>query len=527
MYLNYFGLSEPPFRITPHTDFFFAGANRGATLDALLYAVTHDEGIVKVTGEVGSGKTMLCRVLMERLPKNVETIYLANPSLSREEILYAIADELKLALNAERATRLIRELQDKLIERYAAGKRVVVLIDEAHAMPKETLEEIRLLSNLESGRHKLLQIVLFGQPELDSHLDTSDMRQLKERITHSFRLEPMVTDDIRSYIDFRMRAAGYKGPDVFSKSAIRLISSSSKGLTRRINILADKSLLAAFANNSHAVGAREARAAIRDSDFFKAQNSWSKPWIGIAGVAAGLFAGVWITSSLQLGSPIEISSPPPQKATVRPPPAASASPTGQAESRAASNTPHDMGISPSALDQQVAKSEISTHSASVTDGKLEQLKAVDDGPAKPRSTKPEMTPGKPDSSASPSASKPAHEAVGLAEQMGPVSRERFKFTQEWLVTASVSHHSIQLMTASASQLQKLERFMKSASKSLPQDKLYVYSVKIDGQQHFRVAYGDFPDLQKAREALKDLPASLNSPNPYLRTIARMKSQNSQ
>lgn len=526
MYLNYFGLSEPPFRITPHTDFFFAGANRGATLDALLYAITHDEGIVKVTGEVGSGKTMLCRVLMERLPKNVETIYLANPSLSREEILYSIADELKLALNAERATRLIRELQDKLIERYAAGKRVVVLIDEAHAMPKETLEEIRLLSNLESGRHKLLQIVLFGQPELDSHLDTSDMRQLKERITHSFRLEPMVTDDIRSYIDFRMRAAGYKGPDVFSKSAIRLISSSSKGLTRRINILADKSLLAAFANNSHAVGAREARAAIRDSDFFKAQNSWSKQWVGIAGVAAGLLAGVWIASSLQLGSPIEISSPPP-KPTVAPPPATPPSLAGQAESRAELTPPHDKGISPSTPDQQVAKSEKSTHSASVTDGKLEQLRAVDDGPAKPRSTKPETTPGKPDSSAPLSATKPTNEADSLADQMGPVSRERFKFTQEWLVTATVSHHSIQLMTASASQLQKLERFMKSASKSLPQDKLYVYSVKIDGQQHFRVAYGDFPDLQKAREALRDLPASLNSPSPYLRTIARMKSQNSQ
>src|ERR1700730_16297076 len=115
MYLSHFGLNEPPFRITPHTDFFFAGANRGATLEALLYAITHDEGIIKVSGEVGSGKTMLCRVLMERLPAGVETIYLANPSLSRDEILYAIADELRLELGTERLGRLMRELQDKLI----------------------------------------------------------------------------------------------------------------------------------------------------------------------------------------------------------------------------------------------------------------------------------------------------------------------------------------------------------------------------------------------------------------------------
>ena len=239
MYLDHFGLKEPPFRITPHTDFFFQGANRGATLEALLYAITHDEGIVKVSGEVGSGKTMLCRVLMERLPATVETIYLANPSLSRDEILFAIGDELKMGLEKDGATRILRALQEHLLRLYGEGRRVVVLIDEAHAMPDQTLEEIRLLSNLESSRHKLLQIVLFGQPELDEHLDTAGMRQLKERITHSFRLEPLVHSDIENYIDFRMRAAGYRGPKVFNRGAVRLIASASQGLTRRVNILAD------------------------------------------------------------------------------------------------------------------------------------------------------------------------------------------------------------------------------------------------------------------------------------------------
>ena len=300
MYLDHFGLSEPPFRITPDTDFFFQGANRGATLEALAYAITHDEGIVKVTGEVGSGKTMLCRVLMERLPKNVETIYLANPSLSREEILYAIADELKLGLNASRTTRLMRALLAHLIQLFSEGRRVVVLIDEAHAMPKETLEEIRLLSNLESNRHKLLQMVLFGQPELDQHLNTADMRQLKERITHSFRLEPLVRSDIESYIDFRMRAAGYRGPSVFSPAALRLITEASEGLTRRVNILADKALLAAFADGSHAVTDKEVKRAIADSEFYRPPRSLQKYWAGAGALAAGLALGwgvsVWFSA---------------------------------------------------------------------------------------------------------------------------------------------------------------------------------------------------------------------------------------
>src|SRR5512134_38131 len=227
MYLSHFGLNEPPFRITPHTEFFFSGANRGATLEALLYAITHDEGIVKVTGEVGSGKTLLCRVLIERLPKQVETIYLANPSFSRDEILYAVAEELKIDFSRERATIALRALQDRLIASYAEGRRTVILIDEAHAMPEETLEQVRLLSNLETSRHKLLQIVLFGQPELDEVLGLPSLRQLKDRITHSFRMRPLSREEAAHYLSFRMRAAGYRGPDVFAPEAVARIARAS------------------------------------------------------------------------------------------------------------------------------------------------------------------------------------------------------------------------------------------------------------------------------------------------------------
>lgn len=312
MYLEHYGLTEPPFRITPHTEFFYQGANRGATLEALQYAILHGEGLVKVTGEVGAGKTMLCRVLMERLPANIDTVYLANPSLSKDEILLAIADDLHLDLGTARAKVLIRALQEALIARYAEGRQVVVLIDEAHAMPEESLEEVRLLSNLEHGHHKLMQIVLFGQPELNDKLAAQHMRQLRERITHGFELAPLRQTDVGDYLMFRLRAAGYKGPDIFTAKAVQLISAESEGLTRRINILADKALIASFAAGRHQVDQAEARAAIKDSGFRHRRPlrlGWPLASTGLVslGLIAGATGGHWLTP--QAAPPARTAAP--------------------------------------------------------------------------------------------------------------------------------------------------------------------------------------------------------------------------
>ena len=517
MYLSHFGLNEPPFRITPHTDFFFAGASRGETLEALLYAITHDEGIVKVSGEVGSGKTMLCRVLMERLPQSVETIYLANPSLSRDEILYAIADDLKLALTAERVSRLLRELQDHLISLFASGRRVVLLIDEAHAMPKETLEEIRLLSNLESGHHKLLQIVLFGQPEIDEQLGAADMRQLKERITHSFRLEPMIRSDIESYIDFRMRAAGYKGPNVFSPAAIRLIATASEGLTRRINILSDKSLLAAFAGNTHGVTAKEARAAVRDSDFFRPKFAAQKYWLAglglIAGLAGGLFAGWaihWL-SSPDIAAPVIA---PTTKLPVNPP-----SGDQIPQETLIPSSPTSVTARPSAA--KVAQSADATGTATTT-----RPVAAMTPPTQPATVT---------SNPAPDRKETSEISGGLTEdQPGPSSlgkgtlvRRYYESTQEWLKTAPGNYISIQLLTVKSTEIKQLESFLLRASKLVRPEDLHVYSVKIDGQQNYRAAYGLYPSSAETLEAIKELPAALRVQNPYQRSVERMRSQNRQ
>jgi type II secretory pathway predicted ATPase ExeA len=284
------------------TDFFFEGGNRGAVLEALIYTISQGEGIIKVTGEVGSGKTMLCRVLQTRLPRNVETVYLANPSVSPEEILHAIAFEMQLRVPKD-ASRLevMHALNDYLVERHSQQRQVVVFVEESQGMPISTLEEIRLLSNLETQQYKLLQIVLFGQPELDENLRQPNIRQLRERITHSFNLMPLDNEDVRAYLTFRLQAAGYHGPDLFSRRVIAYMARACDGLTRRLNLVADKALLAAFAQGTHNVGLDHVKAAVRYSEFSNVEPPHSHAPItyAVAGLALGGVLGIAAFAAFQ------------------------------------------------------------------------------------------------------------------------------------------------------------------------------------------------------------------------------------
>ncbi|MGX9729138.1 ExeA family protein [Janthinobacterium aestuarii] len=269
MYLRHFGLRTAPFGITPDPAFFYTGNTRGELLDALLYAVTQGEGIIKLTGEVGSGKTMLCRMLAERLPPRVDVLYLLNPCLEPDEVLHAIAAELGLALDGWRTDAVLRALHGELIARHAAGRQVVLLAEEAQAMPGATLEALRLLTNLETASHKLLQIVLFGQPELQHTLDLPQFRQLKERITHSFTVPRLPQALLNDYLACRLAAAGRMAPLVFTPYALRRLARAAQGIVRRVNILADKALLAAFADDAQQISARHMRLAIADSPFHR------------------------------------------------------------------------------------------------------------------------------------------------------------------------------------------------------------------------------------------------------------------
>jgi len=284
MYLEYFGLGKPPFRITPDTHVFFEGRQRGPALLALKYAVESGEGITKVVGEVGTGKTMLCRMLPTIANDDIDWVYLAHPSLSADQMLQEIARELGLEMTAhgDKLT-VMRSLHTTLLQRHAANRKVVVLVEEAQEIPLQTLEELRLLSNLETDEHKLLQIVLFGQPELDERLADRKIRQLRERITHSLYLQPLDLSDIHAYLNFRLRASGHQGPDLFTPQSARVIEKYSHGLIRRINILADKALLAAYASGSSTIRVSDIKRAAIDSQYVARRPRW--PWSQATGLA--------------------------------------------------------------------------------------------------------------------------------------------------------------------------------------------------------------------------------------------------
>jgi type II secretory pathway predicted ATPase ExeA/septal ring-binding cell division protein DamX len=448
LYLEHFGLSEPPFRITPHTDFFFEGAERGTTLEALTYAVLHDEGIVKVSGEVGSGKTMLCRMLMERLPGEVDTIYLATPSLASEEILQAIADDLDLRLS-ERRTAALRELQEHLIRLYGAGRRVVILVDEAHVMPEDTLEQVRLLSNLESNRHKLLQIVLFGQPELDETLAKTSLRQLRDRITHSFRMRPLATAEVAKYLSFRMRAAGYRGPELFPAGAAARIARASSGLTRRINILADKALLAAYTENTHAITERHVKAAVADSEFSAATRRREGP---LAYIAAALLAG------LALGAGVAWWYAAPPKAL--PPPA-----------------PQALSEEPVLEDEDLAAVVLAEEAAPQAD----------------RQPQPRLSPDQ------------LRRLQGYSPAGQRVLAERLAATRELLESAAGEHYALELFVTENSDPARMERFLLRAREMVPLSDVYVVPAPAAGRYRLRVLYGNFASAAEADAASRALP----------------------
>lgn len=265
MYLQHFGLAEPPFSITPDIDFAYRAQHHQAALNLLLLALAGHEGFVKVTGEVGTGKTLLCRQLLALLPADVTSAYLLNPRLAPRDLFCALGAELGLKLQRGAGEHaLCRSIETELMNLAAEGRRVVLCIDEAQALPMESLEALRLLSNLETGKRKLIQMVLFGQTELDRMLGAARIRSLASRIAFSARLEGMGRDDFARYLQHRMGVAGWRGAPVWSAPACWLLWRASRGIPRLANILAHKSLLLAYGRGRHRVGWREAWGALRD-----------------------------------------------------------------------------------------------------------------------------------------------------------------------------------------------------------------------------------------------------------------------
>lgn len=292
MYKSHFGLNELPFGITPDTSFFFLCPSSQEALNTLLIAARNGEGFIKITGEVGTGKTLLCRKFMATLDDSFVTAYIPNPFLEPRTLMMALADELSITLDKDvDQHQLLKSINHRLLILAREGKKVLVCLDEAQAIPQESLEALRLLTNLETEKRKLLQIVMFGQPELDRNLRNEAVRQLAQRITFHYNLLPLTRDDLDFYLTHRLNVAGYTGARLFNRGAVRALSQASGGIPRLVNVLAHKSLMLAYGEGRREVTARHVKAAARDT--IAARSAWRAWWwLPVAAFLAGSGA-VW------------------------------------------------------------------------------------------------------------------------------------------------------------------------------------------------------------------------------------------
>lgn len=270
MYEAHFGFSELPFSLTPDTQFFLNQHSHRDALNTLLVSLQHSEGFIKVVGEVGTGKTLLSRILLSRLAHgsashNYVTAYIPNPFLSPEELKYCVAQEIGAQTDKTMAAHeLMSSIYRRLLQHARNKKQVVLIIDEAQAMPRDTVEALRLLTNLETEKRKLLQVVLFGQPELDSLLARPDLRQLKQRIVFAEYLLPFTRRQTEHYLKHRLAAVSTK-PPIFSSRAVFVLHHAAGGIPRLINIIAHKSLIAAYGRGHQCISAWHVARAVCDT----------------------------------------------------------------------------------------------------------------------------------------------------------------------------------------------------------------------------------------------------------------------
>ena len=299
MYTSFFGLNEKPFSITPDPRYLFMSERHGEALAHLVYGVTESGGFIQLTGEVGTGKTTLCRtLLLNRMPGNADVAVVLNPQLSAPEFLEAICEELSIEVPSPGGSikALINALNKHLLSAHAEGRRTILIVDEAQNLAPDVLEEVRLLTNLETSKQKLLQIILIGQPELRELLARNDLRQLAQRITGRYHLEPLTRDETDQYIEHRLQVAGALG-EVFDAGAKRAVFKLSQGVPRLINVICDRALLGAYSQGMRIVNRRLVHRATREITGEPELDrgwKWTLPATGVTVAAMLLIAAlVW------------------------------------------------------------------------------------------------------------------------------------------------------------------------------------------------------------------------------------------
>lgn len=306
MYLEHFQLEETPFSLTPDTQFFFDQHSHQEALNTILIALKSREGFVKVVGEVGTGKTILSRKLLRSLGGDFISAYLPNPYLSPDELKAYLAEEIKAPVTPGMpAHEVLLAIYRRLIQLARNDKQVVMIIDEAQAMPRDTIETLRLLTNMETEKRKLLQVVLLGQPELEVLLNRPDLRQLKQRIVFNEYLKPLSYDKLKNYVEHRVRSAGYGGSEaLFTPRAIKSLYSASRGIPRLVNVLSHKALLSAFGQGASQVSRKHVARAIADTDEIRWRGKFSAIWGRVLPLSAVLFSSMAVDTYPLLINPV-------------------------------------------------------------------------------------------------------------------------------------------------------------------------------------------------------------------------------
>ncbi len=294
MYAAFFGLAEPPFTITPDPRYLFASSRHAEALAHLVYGVSEAGGFIQLTGEVGTGKTTLVRSLLAREPSGVDIALVLNPRVTVPEFLLTLCEELSIPMSGSASgsvKALVDALSAHLLAAHAAGRRVAVIIDEAHLLERDVLEQVRLLTNLETSTRKLLQVILIGQPELRELLAREDLRQVAQRITGRHHLEPLSREETAAYVRHRLRVAGATR-EIFTPAALRELHRRSGGLPRLVNVIADRALLGAFAGDRHEVSSGLLRAAAAEVAG-EAEGSRVWPWLATAATVLLVAVSAW------------------------------------------------------------------------------------------------------------------------------------------------------------------------------------------------------------------------------------------
>ena len=574
MYEDYFGLERPPFKITPDTSLFYDGGKRGDILAALVYAIHRGEGIIKVVGEVGSGKTMLCRMLQLRLPDTVEIVYIANPSVSAEDILFVIAHELSLPVSKDASKHEVMHLlQDYLLQRHMENKQVVLFIEEAQGMPLDTLEEIRLLSNLETDENKLLQIILFGQPELDQNLAQQSIRQLRERITHNFQLEPLTQDEIHNYLNFRMREVGYTGPELINSTVAKKVEQHSEGLVRRINIIADKILLSAFAEGTHSLTSKHVTAAVNDSAFSQAAPRGKSRvfwWLGLLAIIALVVAlyqsrAHWISvlvvdlpskqeNAVKNDNPITDIAPQPIETY---PDKAQTDAVSDSDTNPPLEQPvvaeqvlqeqvlqeqvlqeqviQEQVIQEQVIQEQVIQPEVVAEQESETLAQpvdavapqAEQVVQAEEDPALAEAINEQEDEDRILQKALDQAASSEALTVETSTDLSPAAdyvlwlNAKLRESRDWLSQANRNNVSIQVFVRSKAAERELVYYLRNEW-PLDLSETYLYEVSTQDRSIYRVFYSEFDSLSRGRSQLELFPESVKRNSPYLHSVYRMQ-----